>query len=170
METKRNEKCGWGCFFRGPWRVCKWSETLGVASGWAWVWIRTLHLGHMCRQQGQKDGDAEPKPEPKPLSLWLFFLCLNLKNLMSVLTMPQVCTFSNFTMLPLNSFCGNEYNKDTYNVMCLWSNAVDTLNWKMISAKLFSVVKYVWWRRGDTNKQQIHNTTKDKKRTTIGER
>lgn len=60
-ETKRNEKCGWGCFFQGPWRVCKWSETYGVASGWAWVWIGTLHLGHMCRQQGQKFGDPEPK-------------------------------------------------------------------------------------------------------------
>lgn len=77
METKRNEKCGWGCFFQGPWRVCKWSETLRVASGWAWVWIRTLHLGHMCRQQGQKDGDIEPKPLSLCVCVCLFFLCLN---------------------------------------------------------------------------------------------
>lgn len=54
METKRNEKCGWGCFFQGPWRVCDLRHS-GWVSGWGWVWIGTLHLGHMCFQQGQKD-------------------------------------------------------------------------------------------------------------------
>lgn len=31
-NQERDEKCGWGCFFQGPWWVRKWSETLGVAS------------------------------------------------------------------------------------------------------------------------------------------
>lgn len=66
---KKMEKCGWGHFFQGCWRVCKWSETLRVASGWARGWTGTLHLGHMCLQRGQE----KQGPRAKKLSASLFF-------------------------------------------------------------------------------------------------
>lgn len=72
---KKMEKCGWGHFFQGCWRVCKWSETLRVASGWARGWTGTLHLGHMCLQRGQEKHGPRAKS-----SLRLFFFLWSKKK------------------------------------------------------------------------------------------
>lgn len=40
----------------------------------------------------------------------------------------------------------------------------------LCKGQIFSVAECVWCRRGNTNQQQIHNTSKEKKRKTIAER
>lgn len=69
---------------------------------------------------------------------------------MTFLTMPQICAYSFLTSqsIFLNSSQSNEYgedNKITYNQMCLWNNAVDTLAVKNdLCLARISVAKFVW--------------------------
>lgn len=167
MESKRNEKCGWGCFFQSSWRVCKWSETLRVASGWAWGWIGTLHLGHMCLQRGQEKQGWRAKT-----SLCVSFFPLSELKKKTFERLSCRChksastPKSNLAVEFLNSSPGNElgeHNKIT--IKFVYKTVLSTcwIGQRSLQSPDFSAVECVWWCEGHANQQQIHKITKRRK-------
>lgn len=136
-------------FFPRPLRVCKWAETLGQASGWAWVWIGTLHLGHMCRQQGQKLRIQSQK----------FFLMGFLLRQKLLYTVPQICTF-----LTLHTFSLSHTAEKLLIIKCVYETMLLTLRTDLYKEQIYSVVVCTLWCGGNTKQSQTHNPTEDKTR------
>lgn len=102
-----------------------------------------------CAFNGDRKMGIQSQNLSFPMSSFLFEW-IQKRNLMTFLTMPQICTYSFLTSecIFLNSSQSNEYgedNKITYNQMCLWNNAVDTLAVKNnLCLVQISVAKFVW--------------------------